>query len=83
MEPPQLEERTFERKTDLPSDRFIMAFRTDPAGSDEDLTLDVIATKREYALQFIPNWNSWTSPVTTPMAKLTSSSLPQNLVILR
>jgi len=44
MEPPQTAERTFERKTELPSDRFIMAFRTDPAGSDADLTLDVIAT---------------------------------------
>jgi zinc protease len=44
MEPAQTEERSFERKTDLPSDRFIMAFRTDEAGSDADLTLDVIAT---------------------------------------
>ncbi len=38
-------------------------------------------TKREYALQFMPNWNSCTSPVTTPMAKLIRNSLPQNLVI--
>ncbi len=44
MEPPQTEERSFERKTDLPSDRFIMAFRTEAAGSDADLTLDVVAT---------------------------------------
>lgn len=44
MEPEQTAERTFQRKTDLPSDRFIMAFRTDAAGSDADLTLDVIAT---------------------------------------
>jgi zinc protease len=44
MEPAQTEERTVEVKTDLPSDRFIMAFRTPEAGSDADLRLDVIAT---------------------------------------
>jgi zinc protease len=44
MEPPQKEERTVEVKTELPSDRFIMAFRTAEAGSDADLRLDVIAT---------------------------------------
>ena len=27
-------------------------------------------TKREYADQFIPNSNSWTMPVATPMAKI-------------
>src|SRR6185436_15316754 len=43
-EPRQPEERTVELKTELPSDRFIMAFRTDKAGSDSDLTLDVIST---------------------------------------
>jgi zinc protease len=43
-EPPQTGERTVEVKTDLPSDRFIMAFRTDKAGSDDDLTLDVVST---------------------------------------
>ena len=37
--------------------------------------------KREYSDQFIPNWNSWTIPVTTPMAKLMRKSLPQNFVI--
>jgi hypothetical protein len=31
----------------------------------------------------MPNWNSWTIPVTTPIAKLISSNLPQNLVIAR
>ena len=36
-------------------------------------------TKREYSDQFMPNWNSWTMPVTTPMAKLMRNSLPQNL----
>jgi hypothetical protein len=40
-------------------------------------------TNLEYADQVMPNWNSWTMPVTTPMAKLTSISLPQNLVIAR
>ena len=44
MEPAQTEERTVEVKTDLPSDRFIMAFRTAEAGSDADLRLDVLAT---------------------------------------
>jgi zinc protease len=43
-EPPQTEERKVEVKTELPSDRFIMAFRTAAAGSDEDLTLDVLST---------------------------------------
>ena len=40
-------------------------------------------TNREYSDQFIPNWNSWTMPVTTPMAKLIRNSFPQNLAILR
>ncbi|CAM5637963.1 hypothetical protein SCALM49S_04730 [Streptomyces californicus] len=31
----------------------------------------------------MPNWNSWTMPVTTPMAMLIRNSLPQNLVALR
>jgi hypothetical protein len=39
-------------------------------------------TKREYSLQFMPNWNSWTIPVTTPTAKLMRKSLPKNFVIL-
>ena len=33
-------------------------------------------TYLEYADQFIPNWNSWTMPVTTPSAKLIRKSLP-------
>jgi len=37
-------------------------------------------TNRLYSLQFMPNWNSWTMPVATPIAKLMSSSLPKNLV---
>ena len=28
----------------------------------------------------MPNWNSWTIPVTTPIAKLIRKSLPKNLV---
>src|SRR5699024_8864924 len=40
-------------------------------------------TKREYSLQAIPNWNSWTKPVATPMMKLIMKILPQNLVIRR
>ena len=31
----------------------------------------------------MPNWNSCTMPVTTPTAKLISSSLPKNFVIRR
>jgi hypothetical protein len=38
-------------------------------------------TNREYSAQFIPNWNSCTMPVTTPIAKLIRKSLPQNLVM--
>ena len=37
-------------------------------------------TNREYSLQFIPNWNSWTMPVATPSAKLIRNSLPKNRV---
>ena len=37
-------------------------------------------TKREYSLQFMPNWNSCTMPVATPIAKLIRNSLPKNLV---
>ena len=37
-------------------------------------------TNREYSLQFIPNWNSCTIPVATPMAKLIRNNLPKNLV---
>ena len=37
-------------------------------------------TKREYSDQFIPNWNSWTIPVATPIAKLMRKSFPQNFV---
>jgi len=33
-------------------------------------------TKRLYSDQFMPNWNSWTMPVTTPIAKLMRNSLP-------
>ncbi len=31
----------------------------------------------------MPNWNSCTMPVTTPIAKLTSNSFPQNFVVRR
>ncbi len=37
-------------------------------------------TKREYSLQFMPNWNSCTMPVATPSAKLIRKSFPKNLV---
>ena len=37
-------------------------------------------TNREYADQFMPNWNSCTSPVTTPTAMLISSRVPKNRV---
>ena len=37
-------------------------------------------TKREYSLQFMPNWNSCTMPVATPRAKLIRNSLPKKRV---
>ena len=37
-------------------------------------------TKREYADQFMPNSNSCTMPVTTPMATLISSRVPKKRV---
>ena len=36
--------------------------------------------KIEYSLQFMPNWNSCTIPVATPIAKLIRKSLPKNFV---
>src|SRR5512132_1787158 len=33
-----------------------------------------------YTAQFMPNWNSCTRPVATPIAKLISSSVPKNFV---
>jgi hypothetical protein len=43
----------------------------------------MLPTSREYADQFIPNWNSCTSPVTTPMATLITRSVPKNRVSRR
>lgn len=43
-EAPQSRERKVELQTGLPNDRFILAFRTGPAGSDDDLILDVVST---------------------------------------
>jgi hypothetical protein len=43
----------------------------------------MLPTSREYADQFIPNWNSGTRPVTTPIATLITSSVPKNLVSRR
>ena len=37
----------------------------------------MLPTKVEYLDQSIPNWNSWTIPVTTPMAKFTRKSFPK------
>ena len=42
-----------------------------------------VTDEREYADQFIPNWNSCTSPVTTPIAMLITSSVPKNRVSRR
>ncbi len=40
-------------------------------------------TKREYSDQFMPNWNSCTMPVTTPMAKLMRKIVPKKRVSFR
>ena len=37
-------------------------------------------TYSEYTDQFMPNWNSCTSPVATPIAKLISMSVPKKRV---
>ena len=39
-----------------------------------------LPTNFEYTDQFIPNSNSWTSPVATPIAKLIRSSVPKKRV---
>jgi zinc protease len=44
FEGPQEEERTVEIRTDKTTDRIILGFRGDKAGSDDDVTLDVAAT---------------------------------------
>src|SRR3954468_6105987 len=41
-----------------------------------------LPTYFEYTDQFIPNWNSCTRPVATPIAKLISISVPKNFVSL-
>ena len=43
----------------------------------------MLPTSREYCPQFIPNWNSCTMPVTTPIATLMTSSVPKNFVSRR
>ena len=40
-------------------------------------------TYAEYVDQFMPNWNSCTMPVTTPIATLMTKIRPQNSVIRR
>ena len=45
-------------------------------------TPKMLPTKREYSLQFMPNWNSCTIPVTTPTAKLMRNRCPKKFVIL-
>src|SRR5690606_4008279 len=37
--------------------------------------------KREYSDQFMPHWNSCTIPVTTPVTKLITGRLPQNVAM--
>lgn len=37
-------------------------------------------TVRAYPDQSMPNWNSWTRPVTTPTAMLITSKVPKNRV---
>ena len=44
---------------------------------------NTLPTSREYAPQFIPNSNSCTRPVTTPIATLITSNVPKNLVSRR
>ncbi len=36
-------------------------------------------TNREYCDQFMPNWNSWMSPVTTPTANEIRNNFPKNV----
>ena len=40
-------------------------------------------TNREYRAQFVPNWNSMTIPVATPMAKLRAKIWVQKRAALR
>ena len=45
-------------------------------------TPKMLPTKREYSLQFMPNWNSCTMPVTTPTAKLIRKRWPKKFARL-
>src|SRR5262249_20654872 len=45
--------------------------------------LETFPTSRDSATQPMPNWNSCTSPVTTPIATLITSSVPKNRVSRR
>ncbi len=45
-------------------------------------TPKMLPTKREYSLQFMPNWNSCTIPVTTPTAKLIKKRWPKKFARL-
>ena len=64
-EDPQAEERRLEEEREQPLD----GQRRAEDVADEPGVVD----------QFIPNWNSCTMPVTTPIAKLIRNSLPKNL----
>lgn len=44
MDPPQKEARAVELRTGATTDKLMMAFRADKAGSDADIALDVLAT---------------------------------------
>ncbi len=47
---------------------------------DRERRAEDVADELRVDDQFIPNWNSWTSPVATPIAKLISISVPKNRV---
>ncbi len=44
FEPPQKSERTLEVKDERGTDRLVVAFRAEPAGTDTDIVLDVVST---------------------------------------
>ena len=65
------------------SPRNVDSRKNAPSPSTASGAPKMLPTSREYAPQFIPNWNSCTSPVTTPIAMLITSSVPKNLVSRR
>src|SRR4051794_26064988 len=73
-------ESLFQPKIQTP--RNVASRKNAPSPSIASGAPKTLPTYFEYTAQFIPNWNSCTRPVATPIAKLISISVPKNFVNL-